>query len=707
MIIGRAGEFIQNDAEIFDMHIFGAATVSRSPRHISSIASAVLALVCVLGLADFADGMPATTQASPTSQPAGDFADLSLEDLMNVEVTSVSKKPQSIAGAPAAVTVISQDDIARSGFSTIPDLLRLVPGMDVARINSSDWAISARGLNGEFANDLLVLQDGRTLYTPLYGGTYWDSVDYILPDLDRIEVIRGPGATLWGANAVNGVINITTKDARDTQGYLLNSQVGSDGEDSLGLRYGGKLDDDTYYRVYGKARYFDEFDLDDGDSASDDWKSVQGGFRIDKHASDNDSYTLQGDVGNVQARTIESTPVFNPPFSLSHGVQDADTTGNLLGRWNHRVDDTSDFSLQIYYDYVDLDDGDFGYNQNTFDMDFHDRFMIGSANEISWGFGYRFVNGNVTPSATVSLAPARNDNLYSTFVQDTITLQPDRWFLTVGSKIEHNDYSGFDFEPSARLMWTPDDHNSLWGAVSRAARTPTRVENDADVILARFQQPVAIGATAPGEVELLGNPNQQAEDVVAYELGYRVKPIKQVSIDIATFYNNYSKVESVDALPAQPGSPFVVRERFGNRVRGDTWGGEIASTVEVTPRWRLSGSYSLLEAAFEGPGGPTGAAANDAGSAPQNQFQIHSSFDLTKSVQLNGALYFVGPMPELNVPSYFSTDLNVTWQINEGMSLQVGAMDLFDSSHPEYASIGPPHASQAPLTVYAELAWKF
>jgi iron complex outermembrane receptor protein len=689
------------------MNIFRTSTFSCSPRRISSIASVVLAFVCVLGHAGFATGAPSTTQASPTSQPAGDFADLSLEDLMNVEVTSVSKKTQSIADAPAAVTVISQDDIARSGFSTIPDLLRLVPGMDVARINSSSWAISDRGLNGQFANNLLVLQDGRTLYTPLYGGTYWDSVDYILPDLDRIEVIRGPGATLWGANAVNGVINITTKDASETQGYLLNTRANYDGEDSLGVRYGGMLDDNTYYRVYGKARYFDEFDLADGDSASDDWRSVKGGFRIDKHASDNDSYTLQGDVGNDQDRTIESTPVLNPPFSLSHGVNAADTTGNLLGRWNHKVDGTSDFSLQIYYDYVDLDDGNFGYNQNTFDMDFHDRFMIGSANEITWGLGYRFVNGNVTPSATVALLPAKNDNLYSAFVQDTITLQPDRWFLTVGSKIEHNDYTGFEFEPSARLMWTPDDHNSFWGAVSRAVRTPTRIEDDADVVLAQFQQPVGGGATAPGQVEVLGNPNQQAEQMIAYELGYRVKPIKQVSIDIALFYNNYTKVESLDTLPTQLGSPLVVREMFGNQVQGDTWGGEIASTVEVSPRWRLSGSYSLLEAAFEGNRGPTDTAANDAGSAPQNQFQLHSTFDLTRSIQLNGALYFVGRVPEFNIPSYFATDLNVTWQIREGMSLQVGAMDLFDNSHPEYGGSGPAHASQVPLTVYAELTWKF
>jgi iron complex outermembrane receptor protein len=664
---------------------------------------------CMLQLTATVSGEPPATQSGLTSRRADDLTNLSLEDLMNVEVTSVSKKKQSIADAPAAVTVISQDDIARSGFSTIPDLLRLVPGMDVARINSSTWAISARGFNGQYANKLLVLQDGRALYTPLYAGVYWDTVDYILPDLDRIEVIRGPGATLWGANAVNGVINITSKDARDTQGFLVDTRASYQGEDNLGVRYGGELDEDTYYRVYGKARYTNEFRRANGDDAGDDWESLKGGFRIDKHLSVGDSFTLQGDVGADRQRATETTPTFTPPFLQFQRLAPVNATGNMLARWNHRVDDTSDFSVQVYYDYLNSEVGGFHYNQHTFDLDLHDRFMIGTRHEISWGLGYRFINGQVTPSDTVAFQSSKNDNLYSAFIQDTIALQPERWFLMVGSKFEHNDYTGFEIEPSARLMWTPDKHNTLWGAISRAVRTPSRVQNDINAIASRFQQPVGGGVTLPAQVELLGNHNAQSEQLVAYEIGYRMQPVQQVSIDVATFYNNYNTISTLERQAVQPGSPLIVPLQFGNKEHGDTWGGEIAGTYEVTPQWRLSGSYSILETALRNDrnSSDSTSAASDNGSAPQHQFQIHSCLDITRNVQFNSALYYVGHVPDFNIPSYFSADLNVTVQIREGMSLQVGVLNLFDAHHPEYSGIGGSTASEPSRTVYGQLSFKF
>jgi iron complex outermembrane receptor protein len=663
---------------------------------------------CLLAQIAAARGEQPTTQASAVSQPVDDLSNLSLEDLMNVDVTSVSKKKQSIADAPAAVTVISQDDIARSGFSTIPDLLRLVPGMDVARINSSEWAISSRGLNAQFADKLLVLQDGRTLYTPLFAGVYWDTVDYLLPDLDRIEVIRGPGATLWGANAVNGVINITSKDARDTQGFLLDTRGSDDGEDNLGVRYGGKLDQDTYYRVYGKARYTNEFSEANGDDAGDDWEGLKGGFRVDKHSSDNDTFTLQGDLGSNRERGNAEVPSFMPPFVQPQRLQPVDATGNLLGRWTHRVDDNSDFALQVYYDYLNVED-DFDYNQSTLDVDFHDRFMVGPRNEITWGLGYRFVNGEFASTDLTSLQPTKNDNLYSAFVQDTFTVVPDKWFFTLGSKLEHNDYTGFEAEPSGRLMWTPDKHNTFWGAISRAVRTPSRLENDIQDVESRFQQPVGGGATIPAEAEVFGNPNEQSEELIAYELGYRLQPIKQVSVDVATFYNNYDKLTSLESQPPQPGVPLVAPLQYGNKVHGDTWGGEISSTLQVTSQWRLSGSYSLLEATFENERSSTdtGSAADDQGSAPENQFQLHSNLDITKNVQFNSAVYYVGRVPEFDIPSYFSTDLNVTWQIREGMALQVGVLNLLDNNHPEYGERQGTIASQTPRTIYAELSYKF
>ena len=670
-----------------------------------------LVFLCLIGLTAVARGEQPTTQASAASPPANDLSNLSLEDLMNVEVTSVSKKQQPMADAPAAISVISQDDIARSGFSTIPDLLRLAPGMDVARINSSSWAVSARGLNDEFANNLLVLQDGRSLYNPLFGGVFWNTVDYVLPDLDRIEVIRGPGATLWGANAVNGVINITTKDAQDTQGWLLDSR-GSNQDSNLSVRYGGKLADDTYYRVYTKASYDEALDTSSGGDAGDDWYAMRGGFRIDKHASDQDSFTLQGDVNEDRAQLPTEVPIFTPPFLQTKTFGESATTGNVLGRWTHRVDDDSDFALQLYYDYFGQHGPDAEYDQHTIDLDFHDRFVLGERNEIMWGFGYRAVNSTFLQNDQIAFdPPTRTDSLYNAFVQDTITLEPRQWFLTMGSKFEHNDYTGFEIEPSVRLLWTPNEHNSVWAAVSRAVRTPTIVESDVDFVASRFQIPTGTGATVPGEALLHGNPDIQSEKLTAYELGYRMQPTKQFSVDLATFYNNYGDIsEAIPSGAAQPGVPVIIPLTEENAISGDTYGGEIASTLQVTDAWRLTGSYSLLESTFFSTVGPAAMAdaKEEQGSAPQQQAQVHSYWDITRNLQLNAGIYYTGRVTEFDIPAYVTTDLNLVWQPKEGMELKVGVLGAFDNHHPEYGvSDGQGLPSEPPRTVYAELSYKF
>ena len=389
---------------------------------------------------------------APVSTGSGsELTDMSLEDLMNVEVTSVSKKKESIADAPAAVTVIDQDMIARSGFSTIPDLLRLVPGMDVARVNSYSWAISARGSNNQFANDLLVLQDGRSLYTPDDAGVWWNTVDYVLQDLDRIEVIRGPGATLWGSNAVNGVVNITTKDAQDTQGWLVSGR-GSNDDSSLSARYGGKISDDTFYRVYFKGKYDNGFPdttpaVQHADT-TDDWYSGRGGFRIDKHASDADTFTFQGDLANDQLHQPTPVPMAAPPFSQNVVWNGSNTTGNVLGRWTHRVDHDSDFSLQLYYDYLAIAEGPETYQQSTVDIDFNDHFNVGNRNEVTWGTGYRayVTHANGEGPLTYSTLDQLK-NLYSFFAQDKITLMPDRFLPRLGRS--------WSTTISRALSWSP------------------------------------------------------------------------------------------------------------------------------------------------------------------------------------------------------------------------------------------------------------
>jgi iron complex outermembrane receptor protein len=660
-------------------------------------------------------GATATTrparQDSPhsTTNPGGhddDLTHMSLEDLMNVEVTSVSKKKQAIADAPAAVSVIGQEDISRSGFSTIPDLLRMAPGVDVARVNGYSWGVGVRGINDQYNNNLLVLQDGRTLYSPFFAGVYWDTVDYVLEDLDRIEVIRGPGATLWGANAVNGVINITSKDSRDTQGWLLSAR-GSNDDSDLSVRYGGRLSDDTTYRVYLKGKYDNELDTVSGNNAGDDWYSLRGGFRVDKHAGDNDTFTVQGDVVNNQIRGPINVVTPTPPFT-QHVVSDrSDTSGNMLTRWDHRYGDDSDFSLQMYYDYLSVDYISADYNQNTFDIDFHDRFKFGPRNEVTWGLGYRFVNTDITATPYVSGIPStRNLNIYSAFVQDTFTLEPERWFLTLGSKFEHNDFTGFEVQPSARLLWTPNKQNSVWAAVSRAVRTPALDERGVRIPYGFTSIPTGAGGSIPAETVITGNPNFGSEDLVSYELGYRVQPAKALSIDAAIFYNSYDGIPSYSPGTPIPGSPVIIPLTFGNQIKGNSYGSEISSTLQMTEQWRLVGSYSLLQTNFKAssPSAVGASAAN--GSAPRNQAQIRSYLDVTKNLQFNAAVFYVGRVDEYNIPGYISTDLNLIWRPKEAMEVSIGVLNLFDNHHPELgASSGI--ASETPRTFYAAMSYKF
>ena len=430
-------------------------------------------------------------QAPDSAGPAPEdgtvaYKKLTLEELMNLDVTSVAKAPQPYAEAPAAIQVVTGEDIQRSGASSIPEALRLADNLEVAQVNAHDWAISARGFNANLGNKLLVLMDGRTIYTPLYGGVEWNVQDYLLEDIDRIEVISGPGGTLWGANAVNGVINITSKSAADTQGLYLEAGGGSELQDFTGVRYGGTLASNVYFRVYGK--YFDRNSetFTNGNTASDSWAMGQGGFRVDAGGTPQNHLTLQGDFYSQG----------EDDGSIGH---EKASGGNMLGRWSHVFSGDSDMSLQMYYDrtylsqpfasspaappyYTGFPAASLTDALDTYDLDFQHRFRLGERNDIVWGLGYRFTHEVDEDISVVRFSPPVLDqNLYSGFAQDEIMLQ-ERLFLTLGSKLEHNDYTGWEVEPSARLQWNFTSKQMVWAAVSRAVRTPSRYDEDLEVV---------------------------------------------------------------------------------------------------------------------------------------------------------------------------------------------------------------------------------
>jgi iron complex outermembrane receptor protein len=401
--------------------------------------------------------------------------EMSLEELLDVQVTSVSKRPQSLSDAAAAVFVITNEDLRRSGVRNIPDALRMVPGINVARIGSNKWAVTARGFNGRFANKLLVLVDGRTVYSPTFSGVYWEALDLMLEDVERIEVIRGPGATLWGANAVNGVINIITRHAADSQRGLVSAGVGSEERGFAAARYGARLAEGTYGRLYAKAFERDAFAFPGGRGAGDGWQALRGGFRVDSQFSGQDGLTLEGDIHSADIDQQIVLPQLAAPFVRQVADTASVAQGNIMVRWDHTASADSGWTLQAYYDHFARDEVFLDERRDTFDLELTYRVVSDRLHSVVWGSGYRLTRDEFDPTPIVDVVPdSRTDQLFSAFVQDQIELVDDRLWLTLGSKFEHNDYTGFELQPSARLGWTLDARNKLWASISRAVRTPSR-----------------------------------------------------------------------------------------------------------------------------------------------------------------------------------------------------------------------------------------
>jgi len=660
---------------------------SRARRHSAALAWMMAGLLAA-----------GTAQASHTKGLPDDLTDMSLEALMDIEITSVLKRPQKKSEAAAAVFVIKQEDLRRWGVTNIPDALRRVPGLQVARIDANKWAITARGFNSRFANKLLVLIDGRSVYTPLFAGVYWEANEVLLEDVERIEVIRGPGGTLWGANAVNGVINIITRSAADTHGTLVAAGAGNEERGYVNLRHGDTTSGGRNYRVYGKFSAIDNGEpIDIGlpqAGAHDDSEFGQLGFRTDWQGSQGNGHTLQGDYYDGHADQQLLIPA--SPLPLTDNAQY--TGGNMLYRWSHSDSPDSDFTVQAYYDYVHLDSAALYESRHTLDFDFQHHFLTHDRHNMMWGLNYRFIHDNTDATQIFRLTPSKRDvNLLTAFVQDEIRLFDDHAHLTVGSKFEHNDFTGFEVQPNARFSWLTDSGHTLWGAVSRAVRTPARGEHDVSL------------AVLPA-LTVLGNEAYRSENLIAYETGYRFPLADRISVDLAAFYNSYRDLRTIDST----GAPATLQ--FENNMKGNTQGIEVDVHWNVTRWLELHANYTRLEIDLDlvnGSMDTQSLSAEDA--SPTHQANLWLAADLDSNLELDAAIRYMGKLDiDLSAAGlpptggYLALDARLGWTPRPGLELALVGQNLLDSHHPEF---NPDFIFSLPTeverSIHGKVIWKF
>jgi iron complex outermembrane receptor protein len=646
-------------------------------------------------------------QTAPSFQnPTTELKQLSLEQLGALKVTTASKEPVTIAQTPAAIYVITQEDIRRSGATSIPEVLRLVPGVEVARIDSDKWSIGVRGFGSRLSRSVLVLIDGRTVYTPLFAGVYWEVQDTLLEDVDRIEVIRGPGGTIWGANAVNAVINIITKSAKDTHGMLASIGGGNVDQGIGSFRFGGGNGKNFDYRVYGKAfSRGPEFHSDQ--DRFDDWQMGQAGFRMDWTAQTRDTLTLQGDIYSADDGEKVSVGSYSPPFTTNIVGAAEVSGGNLLARWKRVLSGGSDFQLQAYYDRTDRHEASFGESRDTFDIDFLHHLTLPGHQGFLWGLGARLSSGNaaqVTPA--ILFTPSHlTDKLYTGFVQDEIPIVGDRFYITIGSKFLHNIYTGFEIQPSARLLWTPTGRQTIWASFTRAVRTPSRIEED-DLLSGLL-------STSPLTfIRLMGDRNFTSEHLLSYEAGYRTLLTPTFHLDVATFYNNFDHLLSIE-----PGTPFsetspspthlVVPLFFRNGVLGSTYGFEIAPDWRPVEWWRLGGSYSFLHMDIAKSAGSLDSSTpiSIEGSSPQHQVVIQSFLELPKKFEFGQTYRYVSALPTERVRSYSTADVRLGWLPTRSFEFSVVGQNLFQPHHAE-SSGDPGPLVEIRRGVYAKITWR-
>lgn len=659
-----------------------------------------LLYISLLALAS--PGLSTLSHATPYSahmqMAATQLADLSLEELLQVTITSVSKREETYFEAPDAIHVITRDDIRHSGVTSIPEALRLAPGVHVAQIDANKWSVSIRGFGDRFANKLLVLQDGRTIYNPTFGGVYWNIQDIMLEDIERIEVIRGPSSTLWGANAVNGVINIITRAAKDTTGGLVTAGGGTWEKGFGAFRYGAKVGDAGYIRGY--ARYFsrDRQTTAAGSDQEGSWDNWSGGFRSDWTPTTSSNLTLQGDLYRSRAGA-----------GLYSG-------GNLLGRISHAISPTSDATVQLYYmrseqQAVTNPGLKYQENRDTIDLDVQHSLQASASHRLLWGAGYRYSQDRTGNAPDVRLLPgSRDEHLASFFIQDEITLVPDRFKAIAGLRIEHNDYTGFELQPTGRLLWTPDNRHTLWAAVTRAVRTPTRVQDSIDATIQRIPS----GGLGPGmpeaRIKVFGSPQLLAESLLAYELGHRYRHSGEFWTDLALFYNDYDRLSGLSgSTPFMEAGYLVLPYAAANNVKGESWGAEISASWRPHELFSLTASYSWLDMRIHS-NEPLEVRNlfSQLGSSPEQQFGLRSGITLLPTLRLDLWLRYVDRLTRDAINDYAELDVRIAWAPVKNLELALVGQNLLHAYHNEFGNdaFGSP-ATRSQRGMYGKLTWKF
>jgi iron complex outermembrane receptor protein len=646
--------------------------------------------------------------SNPDPKNPADLNQLSLEQLGNVEVSTVSKELEPMQKTAAAAYVITREDIQRSGATSLPEALRLAPGIEVGRIDADHWSVSVRGFAGQFSKSLLVLIDGRSVYTPLFSGVYWDAQNVMLEDVDRIEVIRGPGGTIWGANAVNGVINIITRSAKDTTGFTSNLGGGNLDQGVGDARYGGTGKRGFSYRLYSMGAMRGPEFHPDGDNF-DRWRMGQAGFRTDWSRGANDSFTVQGDIYLGESGENILLATYAPLAEVPEQDYSAFSGGNLLTRWQHKIREGSDVQIQAYFDRTNRASIELGETRDTFDVDYMERARTWGQQELTWGLGARVSPSNaIQSSPSVNVLPNKQtDSIYSSFLQYELPLFGDKVKLTAGSKFEHTNFSGFDYQPSVRVLWSPTAHQSAWLATTRAVRTPSRVDQDV-----QFNILVQATPTPPIFFQIQGDPNLKPEQLIAYEAGYRVQASRKLYFDLATFFNTYNDLQGYGPLSLAvstdpPPIDYLIVLPYANVIEGRSIGTEVNPTWDVTRWWQLRGTYSLLHMDLRDKPGFTDVGnllSTYLGSSPTHVANIQSIFNLPKHFEFSQTYRYVSELPEYSVHPYNTADARIGRAMGEGFRFAVVGQNLLRPSHPEFGGDPGPLVG-IKRTVFASLSW--